>query len=459
MMEAINEEEEDYEWEELVAIAHNHFAIVAMLMDDLTSGSRIDHRLLPRNKRRKFKHDEALHCINRDYLGPTPLFNGKQFELFFRISPARFQRLMEDVFGKGDPFYTTTTTIVGEPTSSLEARLLLPLKTLAYGVAPHCFTDYFQMSETFARQCCKKFEEVILEIYQEEYLRVPTQEDLQSISKLHKEVHGIEGMFGSLDCMHTFWKNCPYGWQGQYKGKEDHPSVVLEAISDYHLWFWHASYGYCGTINDRTILSLSPFMDSLVDGTFIEAEKGVVPYKINSEEFTKMFILVDGIHPRCSRFVKSMKYPGTPLEKCFVQWQEACRKDIERAFGVLQSKFQCMARPFLHHDLVSMSKRVGCCMILHNMCVSDRVMAGDVRARYKPSNHLDEYSVIVDDPDDLHQVQGPTPNAAPVVGLGDVEEEVMEYVFDRDIYRELLDEDEHARLHLAIMSQVHSYYK
>ena len=33
---------------------------------------------------------------------------------------------------------------------STEARLLLPLKVLSYGVPPHAFIDYFQMSDQFA---------------------------------------------------------------------------------------------------------------------------------------------------------------------------------------------------------------------------------------------------------------------------------------------------------------------
>ena len=30
--------------------------------------AKIDHRLLTRKSKRKFRHDEALHCINRDYI-------------------------------------------------------------------------------------------------------------------------------------------------------------------------------------------------------------------------------------------------------------------------------------------------------------------------------------------------------------------------------------------------------
>jgi hypothetical protein len=38
--------------------------------------------------------------------------------------------------------------------------------------------------------------------------------------------------------------------------------------------------------------------------------------------------------------------PLTDEKKKYTAWQEAARKDIERAFGVLQCRFQVMARPF-----------------------------------------------------------------------------------------------------------------
>jgi hypothetical protein len=43
---------------------------------------KTDHRTLPRSQRQIFRHDEALNCIRRDYLGKkedltTPLFGAE----------------------------------------------------------------------------------------------------------------------------------------------------------------------------------------------------------------------------------------------------------------------------------------------------------------------------------------------------------------------------------------------
>jgi hypothetical protein len=104
-----------------------------------------DHRQLPRAQRHQFKHQEALSCINRDYLGADPLF-GKEFDLMFSILRQHFQKLLEDVDNSGAKFYLEKRNAMNREVASMEARLLLPLKTLAYGIAHHCFCDYFQMS-------------------------------------------------------------------------------------------------------------------------------------------------------------------------------------------------------------------------------------------------------------------------------------------------------------------------
>ena len=461
--EESSEEEEDSD-EELLsaaqAVVGNNVALMAMMEKSDEEEEAVDHRTLKRAKRTIYKHSEALHCIKRDYTGPTPIFNDKQFDMMFRISRSRFQCIMEDIAASGNQFYLNRKDASGNEGPSFEARLLLPLKTLAYGVAAHTFSDYFQMSPTMCRVCCREFDKAIVGLYQKEYLRCPTPEDLKNITKLHKSVHKVEGMFGSIDCCHTYWKNCPKAWQGSFKGKEDYASIVLEAISDHHLWFWHVSYGYAGTLNDKNILHLSPFLKKLVDGSFeaLEEEAGVVPFTMSEEEFNKTYVLVDGIYPRYSRFVRGIKEPITDLEKSYTGWQEAARKDIERAFGVLQCKFQWFARPIHLHDLNDIAKRVGACLILHNMCVSDRIMGGDCRATYNPAASLDEdVPDDVENPPDQQQVQDQQPlevadGGRGGIGISNAPDSVKNLILNSKAAWQALDNMfEHARLMKALL--------
>ncbi len=77
------------------------------------------------------------------------------------------------------------------------------------------------------------------------------------------------------------------------------------------MFFWHALYGYCGSLNDINIQDLCLFHEYLVDGSFysIEEQYGIIPFQLDGEGFNKMFILVDRIYPPYFRFVKAVKDP------------------------------------------------------------------------------------------------------------------------------------------------------
>ena len=178
------------------------------------------HKSNPRNKRRKFDHARAYECIMQDYLGINPLFNDGGFAMMFHISRTRFQGIMEDVASLQIPYYHEDLIVRGKAVCCLQAKLLLPLKCIAYGNAPHVFSDYFQMSRTMASNACSEFDKIMHRLYSDEYVRVPTSTDLKNVAKVHEETHGVKGMFGNLDCCHMWWKNCPKAWQGGHKGKE-----------------------------------------------------------------------------------------------------------------------------------------------------------------------------------------------------------------------------------------------
>ena len=460
---------DDLFWQ-LAVVAHQQNIMMAMEVATETE-ERVDHRTLPRGGRRQFCHAEAAGCLMRDYLGDNPLL-GKEFPLMFRISRNRFQCIMEDVMKAEISFYkrhpraaTMDATLpLSKQHSCFEARLLLPLKCLSYGVPSHTFSDYFQMSQTFARQCCEQFDAAIIKVYKTEYLRLPTAEDLKAIIKLHKAVHQAKGLFGSLDCTHTYWKNCPKAWQGSYKGKEKQCSIVLEAISDYHMWFWHCSYGFAGTLNDKNILNLSPFLERLLDGSFasLEKEAGVVPFYLDeTDPFHLLFILVDGIYPRYSRFVRGIKAPITSQQQKFTAWQEAARKDIERAFGVLKERWQFLQRPIHLHSLEDIGKRVTCCLILHNICISDRIMQ-DCKAKYNPAFSIVEENeeVEVEQPTDLLDVQhidmGGVEHTAVEhadIGIANAPAAVVQLVTRKDRFQQLENNEEHLRLHAVLMQK------
>ena len=409
---------------------------------------KVDHRLLPRQKRRKFAPHEALHCIMRDYLGPDPL-HGSEFKLMFGVSRSRFERIAKVLLNENDFFHDVVHPF-GHPTATWQAKLLLPMKTLSHGVAAYTFIDYFSMSQTQARQCFVEYIKTMTQCFSQEYLRTPTCGDLKSILSLHERKHGVKGMFGSIDCMHVFWKNCPKGYHGQYKGKEKKPSIVLEAACDYNLWFWHASFGYPGTLNDINILNLSPLLDSFLDGSFQLVEGEVVPYELNGQKFSQVFLLADGIYPCWSRFVRTISTPVSKVEKKFAKWQESTRKDIERAFGVLQGEFKVLSKPMQAMQPDVIGSIVSTSLICHNMNVEDRVMGEDSERRYDPKNFLDDDFLC--DSDDRPSSENETTSRS-CIGINLLNDQNLEAGFlERWCF--LDSRAEHVRLNEAIRHEV-----
>ena len=214
-------------------------------------------------------------------------------------------------------------------------------------------------------------------------------------------------------------------------------------------------------MTSKTIFDLSPLLASFIDGSFAKLEEVIVPFIVAGEEFEQMFILVDVIYPELARFVKGYKIPTDDIEKWFTAWQEAVRKDIECAFGILQAKFQCLARPLYELKLERIGLKMNTCLVLHNMCVADRVM-GDVRAVYNPAENVlthdtagDPQLVVVEQPEDLAETQGGTLESDRTrTGIDRVDDATARRIARRQAWSNLKNEAEYVRLHMALMRQI-----
>nr|XP_008362195.2 uncharacterized protein LOC103425872 [Malus domestica]XP_028953229.1 uncharacterized protein LOC114822617 [Malus domestica] len=136
---------------------------------------------------------------------------------------------------------------------------------LANGCSADSTDEYCRLAESTAIENLKRFCQAIQAIYGATYLRKPTREDLKRLLR-KADKRGSPGMIGSLDCMHWEWKNCPTGWAGQFKGRHNKPTIVLEAVVSYDTWIWHAFFGSPGSNNDINALWSSPLFDEVVNG-------------------------------------------------------------------------------------------------------------------------------------------------------------------------------------------------
>ncbi|XP_024004058.1 uncharacterized protein LOC112081532 [Eutrema salsugineum] len=79
----------------------------------------------------------------------------------------------------------------------------------------------------------------------------------------------------------------------------------------------------------------------------------------------------DGIYPKWATFIQSISGPQSEKDTLFATCQESTRKDVERAFGVLQARVAIVKNPALIWDKAKIGKIMRACIILHNMIVED----------------------------------------------------------------------------------------
>ncbi|XP_048568886.1 uncharacterized protein LOC125549535 [Triticum urartu] len=271
-----------------------------------------------------------------------------------------------NALGEWSPYFTTRTDALNREGLSPLQKCMAAIRQLAYGTPADSLDEYLKIGETTAVDCLKNFVQGVIDTYAAEYLRSPNTEDTERLLCIG-EGRGFPGMLGSLDCMHWRWEKCPIAWKGQFtRGDKGWPSLILEAVASRDLRIWHAYFGIAGSNNDINVLNQSPL--------FIKQLKGQAPrvnFFVNDKEYQHGYYLVDGIYLEWAAFVKTISMPQTEKHKLFAAHQEGARKDVERAFGVLQGRFSILRHPARLYDRGDIQKVMIACIILHNMVVED----------------------------------------------------------------------------------------
>ncbi|XP_033140906.1 uncharacterized protein LOC117131910 [Brassica rapa] len=299
-----------------------------------------------------------------DYFQENPTYPPDMFRRRFRMNKPLFLRIVERL-STGVPYFRQRRNAHGRKGLSPLQKCTAAIRMLAYGQSGDTYDEYLRLGESTALLCLEHFTNGIIDFFGEEYLRRPTAEDLQRLLDIG-EVRGFPRMIGSIDCMHWEWKNCPTAWRGQYTRGSGKPTIVLEAVASEDLWIWHAFFGLPGTLNDINVLDRSPVFDDIIQG---RAPK--VKFKVNNHTYRMAYYLTDGIYPNWSTFIQSIPLPQGNKAELFAKHQESTRKDVERAFGVLQSRFAIVKNPGRLWDKEKLGKIMRTCVILHNMIVEN----------------------------------------------------------------------------------------
>jgi hypothetical protein len=242
-------------------------------------------------------------------------------------------------------------------------KIVCAVRMLTSGASANELDDKFRLGESTSLESLKRFCQALIEVYGDEALRSPNDTDLHRLLDEGNEA-GWPGCIGSIDCMHVRWKNCPSAWAGMFTGKEGVPTVVLEAVADHSGRIWHFFFGCPGSLNDLNVLDRSHLLHDVINGS-----KRSVRYEVNGHSYVLPYWLADGIYPKHHCFVKTISNPVSRIQQYFAKKQEEKRKDVERAFGMLQARFHILTVPVRLWSRDAMCDVVKAAAILHNLII------------------------------------------------------------------------------------------
>lgn len=333
-------------------------------------GKRLRYRGSARgrqNKPRDFAFD--IFCILRDYFGVNgapPVYSEAHFERRFRVPRAVFVR--EYRVWKDRPWWVQKVNATGQLQAHPLQKLVAAFRVLGYGEATDRAYEYCRISFTSIEIAVKKLVVFIGNEFGGEYLRPPNDAELDVLLKRNAE-RGMPGCIGSLDCSQWEWKNCPKGQAGLYQNRKGRRAVVMETVCDEDLYIWHLFVGCPGSMNDLNVMQQSPLYQDITAGDWPPRSK---PFTINGHTRTLPYYLVDGIYPHYAFYICSYGRAVTDKQKTFNRLQEALRKDVERLYAVLTSRFHIALHPARYANVTTICSVAKAVAILHNMVTQVR---------------------------------------------------------------------------------------
>ncbi|GJR19042.1 protein translocase subunit SecA2, chloroplastic isoform X1 [Tanacetum coccineum] len=179
---------------------------------------------------------------------------------------------------------------VGKAGISALVKCTSAIRQLAYDAVPDSLDEYLQIDDKTSRDCLMAFCNGVMELYGEEFLRRPTQTDVEKVYAFHEEKHRYPGMIDIIDCTKWPWAQCPQAYRAQFSRVGKAPEVSFVANGVNYKW----------------------------------------GYYLTDEIYPEWVVLMKCISQPGSNDVKQIRYK---------QAHEAARKDVERAFSMLKKKW------------------------------------------------------------------------------------------------------------------------
>ncbi|XP_028095402.1 uncharacterized protein LOC114295376 [Camellia sinensis] len=167
------------------------------------------------NRHCKFIWRNSLQGHQRlflDYFADPPVYPSNIFWRRFQMKRSLFLCIQYAVEAHESCFVQKRNSAGVLGLSSLQ-KMIAALRILTYEVAADFMDKCLRIVESTAMKSLYYFVKAVVEIYSDQYLRSPNNNDIARLLAIGKS-RGFPGMMGSIDCMYWTWKNCLAAWKG-----------------------------------------------------------------------------------------------------------------------------------------------------------------------------------------------------------------------------------------------------
>ncbi|XP_050336478.1 putative nuclease HARBI1 [Bactrocera neohumeralis] len=173
---------------------------------------------------------------------------------------------------------------------------------------------------------------------------------------------GIKSTIGAIDCTHIAIIAPPSNNVERplnlYLNRKGFYSINVEAVCDHRLCFTFVNAKFPGATHDSGIWATSDLREQLIRQHTNTSE----------QQRRESWLLGDQGYPLEPWLLTPVGTPNTHKEQKYNKLHGSARNCIERAFGVLKSRFRCLLKHrVLHYSHETSALFVSTCVILHNI--------------------------------------------------------------------------------------------
>ncbi|XP_066585455.1 putative nuclease HARBI1 [Prorops nasuta] len=246
------------------------------------------------------------------------------FKSHFRLSQSTFERILEKV----GPCLVRRD---GCPKVQPDKQFAIALWVLGNQEVYRSIADRFDLSKSTLWECVFNVAFVFLTNHVKEYIKWPEPQQILRNQHDFLNVANFPGVVRVIDGSHIPI-SAPIDYPNSYVNRKGFHSVILQGICDNNMKFIDVYAGYCGSVHEARVWSVSDIKQSIDQN-------------------------VDRYFPENTHLIGDSAYPLLNT-----------RIIIERTFGLLKARFRKLHFIYMYNTDMVPLLILSCC-ILHNMCI------------------------------------------------------------------------------------------